>query len=281
MPRKTSPINDLNLENWRDYDDIVTDSLWRIPERDRSGAHLADYHGNFVPQIPDQAMRRYTKAGDVVIDPFLGSGTTLIQCRRMGRHGIGLELNPEMEKLARARIRSEANPHNVRTLSSPADSSDTSRAPGIIGKKLKQLGREQAQLAILHPPYHSIIRFSESPSDLSNCPSVDEFLDGFGRVVDNVTPFIEDRRYMVLVIGDMYEKGEWIPLGFYCMQEVLKRGYRLKSIVVKDMQNNRAKRNLDNIWRYRALAGGFYIFKHEYIYYFEKLNCKGRKKKEN
>ncbi|MGE0102492.1 MAG: DNA methyltransferase [Blastocatellales bacterium] len=276
MPRKTSPINDLNLENWRDYDDIVTDSLWRIPERDRSGAHLADYHGNFVPQIPDQAMRRYTKAGDVVIDPFLGSGTTLIQCRRMGRHGIGLELNPEMERLARARIRSEANPHKVKTLSSPADSSDTSKTPGIIGKKLKQLGREQAQLAILHPPYHSIIRFSESPSDLSNCPSVDEFLDGFGRVVDNVTPFLEDRRYLVLVIGDMYEKGEWIPLGFYCMQEVLKRGYRLKSIVVKDMQNNRAKRNLDNIWRYRALAGGFYIFKHEYIYYFEKLNRKGR-----
>jgi len=276
MPRKTSPINDLNLENWRDYDDIVTDSLWRIPERDRSGAHLADYHGNFVPQIPDQAMRRYTKAGDVVIDPFLGSGTTLIQCRRMGRNGIGLELNPEMEKLARARIRSEANPHKVRTISSPADSSDISRTPAIIRRMLKQLGREQAQLAILHPPYHSIIRFSESPSDLSNCPSIDEFLDGFGRVVDNVTPFLEDRRYLVLVIGDMYEKGEWIPLGFYCMQEVLKRGYRLKSIVVKDMQNNRAKRNLDNIWRYRALAGGFYIFKHEYIYYFEKLNRKAR-----
>jgi len=276
MPRKKTSINDLDLANWREYDDIVTDSLWRIPERDRSGAHVADYHGNFVPQIPDQAMRRYTRAGDIVIDPFLGSGTTLIQCRRMGRHGIGIELNPEIEKLARERIRSETNQHKIKTLSSHADSSDTSKTPALLRRKLKQIGRDQAQLAILHPPYHSIIRFSESPADLSNCPNVETFLESFGRVVDNLTPFLEDGRYLVLVIGDMYEKGEWIPLGFYCMQEVLRRGYKLKSIVVKDMQNNRAKRNLENIWRYRALAGGFYIFKHEYIYYFEKLNRKGR-----
>lgn len=277
MPRKTSSINDLNLADWREYDDIVTDSLWRIPERDRSGAHLADYHGNFVPQIPDQAMRRYTKAGDIVIDPFLGSGTTLIQCRRLGRHGIGIELNPEMEKLAKSRIRSEDNPHHVKTLSVTGDSSDIAKTPAILRRKLKQIGRETAQLAILHPPYHSIIRFSDSPDDLSNCPTVESFLENFGCVVDNITPVLEDGRYLVLVIGDMYEKGEWIPLGFYCMQEVMRRGYKLKSIVVKDMQNNRAKRNLDNIWRYRALAGGFYIFKHEYIYYFEKLRGKRNK----
>jgi hypothetical protein len=54
------------------------------------------------------------------------------------------------------------------------------------------------------------------------------------------------------------------------MQEVMKRGYQLKSIVVKDMQGNRAKRNRENIWRYRALAGGFYIFKHEYVMFFRK-----------
>jgi hypothetical protein len=54
------------------------------------------------------------------------------------------------------------------------------------------------------------------------------------------------------------------------MQTVMERGYRLKSIVIKDMQGNRAKRNLTNIWRYRALAGGFYIFKHEYVFFFQR-----------
>src|SRR5438045_7614045 len=104
---KASTLNDLDLENWREYEDIKTDSLWLIPERDRSGAHLADYHGNFLPQIPYQAMRRYTRQGDVVLDAFLGSGTTLIECRRLGRHGIGIELKPELAQQARRRIRSE------------------------------------------------------------------------------------------------------------------------------------------------------------------------------
>ncbi|HEY6403953.1 MAG TPA: hypothetical protein VI479_21200, partial [Blastocatellia bacterium] len=113
--------------------------------------------------------------------------------------------------------------------------------------------------------------FSDRQDDLSNCHSVEEFLQRFGRVVDVVDRFLEKERYLVLVIGDMYADSEWMPLGYYCMQEVMKRGYSLKSIVVKDMQGNRAKRNLENIWRYRALAGGFYIFKHEYVMFFRKV----------
>ncbi len=270
MPRKTSSLNDLNLDRWRDYQDVITDSLWLIPERDRSGAHVADYHGNFVPQIPYQAMRRFTKAGDIVLDPFLGSGTTLIECRRLGRHGIGIELKPELAELARKRIESERNPHKIKTRVLTGDSSDLKTAPRSITRALRPLDRNQAQLAILHPPYHSIIKFSDSPGDLSNCADVETFLERFAQTVDVVTRFLEPDRYLALVIGDIYEGGEWIPLGFNCMQEVTRRGYKLKSIIVKDMQGNRAKRNMEKIWRYRALAGGFYIFKHEYVMFFRK-----------
>ena len=56
----------------------------------------------------------------------------------------------------------------------------------------------------------------------------------FGAVLDNINPVLERGRYFALVIGDKYSKGEWIPLGFYCMNEVLRRSYSLKSIVVKN-----------------------------------------------
>jgi DNA methylase len=280
MPNNNATHNDLDLKHWRDYEDLITDSLWLIPERDRSGAHLADYHGNFVPQIPYQSIRRFTRAGDVVLDPFLGSGTTLIECRRLGRHGIGIELKAELANSARQRISSEKNPHGIKTSVLTGNSSDLKIAPRLISRSLKPLNRDQAQLAILHPPYHSIIKFSDSTSDLSNSPDVETFLERFGRVVDVVTPFLETNRHLVMVIGDMYERGEWIPLGFYCMQEVMRRGYKLKSIVVKDMQGNRAKRNLERIWRYRALAGGFYIFKHEYVMFFSKMQERIRNRRK-
>ncbi|MCI0490682.1 MAG: site-specific DNA-methyltransferase [Blastocatellia bacterium] len=269
-PKKVSPFSDIDLGRWREYEDIITDSLWLIPERDRSGAHLADYHGNFVPQIPYQAMRRFTKQGDTVLDAFLGSGTSLIECRRLGRHGIGIELKPELAQQATERIAGQENPYNIITQVLTGDSSDSARTPPAISKALKKTGKTQAQLVILHPPYHSIIKFSDLAEDLSGCRDVETFLRKFGQVVDVVTPFLEDGRFLVLVIGDMYAEKEWMPLGFHCMQEVMNRGYSLKSIVVKDMQNNRAKRNLENIWRYRALVGGFYIFKHEYVMFFRK-----------
>jgi DNA modification methylase len=275
-PRKLSPLNDLDLDNWREYGFIETNSLWLIPERDRSGTHMADYHGNFVPQIPNQAMWRFTKQGDVLLDPFLGSGTSLIECRRLGRHGIGIELKPELAQQAKERIDGQDNPHEITTQVLAGDSSNLKTAPSLIADALKKIGRESVQLAILHPPYHSIIKFSDRKEDLSNCPGVEEFLQRFGKVVDVANRFLEKERYLVLVIGDMYADSEWIPLGFHCMQEVLERGYSLKSIVVKDMQGNRAKRNLENIWRYRALAGSFYIFKHEYVMFFRKVGSNGR-----
>ncbi len=61
-----------------------------------------------------------------------------------------------------------------------------------------------------------------------------------------------------------------MPLGFYVMNEILKRNYKLKSLVVKNFDDTSAKVGQEKLWRYRALRGGFYIFKHEYILLFQK-----------
>jgi hypothetical protein len=262
---KTSRLNDINLNRWQEYADIITDSLWVLPKRDSTGAHLAWYWGNFIPQIPHQLMLRYTKKGDWILDPFVGSGTTLIECRRLGRNGIGIDLNPEVASQAADLVGQEKNRHSIRTeiVTGDARTIDTRRI-------LAKLRVKQVQLLIMHPPYHDIITFSDDRKDLSNAGSTEQFVKMFGETLDNITPVLERGRYFGLVIGDKYSKGEWIPLGFYCMGEALKRDYSLKSIVVKNFEETRAKRDQKQLWRYRALVGGFYIFKHEYIFIFKK-----------
>jgi len=265
---KTGKVNDINLYRWKEYDEVITDSLWVIPKRDTSGAHLGWYWGNFIPQIPHQMMLRYTKEVDWVLDAFAGSGTTLIECRKLGRNGIGIELNQEIAQKARDLILEEPNPFNVKSEIVAGDAK-------VINypETLERFGVQQVQLIIMHPPYHDIIPFSEDADDLSNSGTTEEFLADFAQVVKNATPVLEKERFLALVIGDKYAKGEWIPLGFYCMQEVLKHGYSLKSIIVKNFDETRAKREQKELWRYRALSGGFYVFKHEYIFVFQK---KGR-----
>lgn len=265
-------INDLNLNRWKEYKDLITDSLWIIPERDKSGGHKGDYHGNFVPQIPHQLMSRFTKKGDVVLDTFLGSGTTLIECRRLGRNGVGIELVPEVAKVAESRTKQESlfgDDENVFIDILVGDSTKKEIKENVI-QTLERNGRKDIQLIIMHPPYHDIIKFSNKNEDLSNAKSVEEFLKLFGDVVDNFVDLLERGRHLAVVIGDKYTNSEWVPLGFYILDAVMKRGFKLKSLLVKNMAGNRAKINQEHLWRYRALVGGFYIFKHEYILLFQK-----------
>lgn len=263
---KTSKINDINLNRWKEYQEIITDSLWILEKRDTSGAHIGSYWGNFIPQIPNQLMLRYTKKEDWVMDPFVGSGTTLIECRRLGRNGIGVELNPQVAKEAKNLIKKENNTYNVNAEVIAGDSRKVN-----LKETLDKFGVKQVQLLVMHPPYHNIIRFSRSHEDLSNAPTTEDFVKMFGEVLDNTTPYLEKGRYLAIVIGDKYFKGTWIPLGFYIMNEVLKRDFSLKSIIVKNFEETRGKRNQKELWRYRALVGGFYIFKHEYILLFKKV----------
>jgi len=268
---KTSKINDINLNRWKEYEDLTTDSLWYWKNRDSSGVHIASYWGNFIPQIPNQTLRRYTKKEDWILDTFSGSGTTMIECKRLGRNGIGIELNPRVVKESKGLISKEENPFKIFTDVLEGDSQIISH-----NDLLKNNPTKKFQMIIMHPPYHDIIRFSESKEDLSNAKSLKEFLGMFGKIVENVTPLLENNRYLILVIGDKYSKGEWIPLGHLTMLEVLKKGYTLKSSIVKNIENTTGKRNQEDLWRYRALVGGFYIFKHEYIFIFKKTGNKER-----
>ncbi|HOM72165.1 MAG TPA: DNA methyltransferase, partial [Armatimonadota bacterium] len=223
---------------------------------------------NYIPQIATQLFTRYTKQGDIVLDLFLGSGTTAIEALNRGRRCIGVELKPELVEHVRGKIPDESLDREIFALQ--GDSTDPQTAERVR-QVLGDLGESHAQLLILHPPYWDIISFSQNPSDISNAESLEDFLDGFARVAKNGFDLLEPGRFAGLIIGDKYSSGELIPLGFLTMQVMTDTGFKLKSIVVKNIEGNEiGKGRTNNLWRYRALAGGFYLFKHEYVIIFEK-----------
>ena len=261
-------FSDLDLSRLEALDDIWTDSLWNIPARSKDGGHKLDYHGNFVPQIATQTFQRFTKAGDIVLDLFLGSGTSAIEALNLGRRCIGVELKPDLVEYVESKLPPEAVGKEVALIRGDSTSSATKRK---VAEALKGMNAAAAQLLVLHPPYHDIIRFSDMAEDLSNAGDVQEFLKLFNKAAHNGYDLLDPGRFAILVIGDKYTGGELVPLGFLCMQQMNEVGFSTKSIIVKNIEGNeRGKGKTNNLWRYRALKGGFYIFKHEYVIVFRK-----------
>ena len=264
----TKPYNDIDLNNWKDYSHILTDTLWEFPNRDKTNGHSYDYHGNYIPQLAQQLFERFTKKNDIVLDMFFGSGTSGIEAVNMGRRCIGVELKQELVDYVSQKFDPKTLVTDVNIICGDSASSDISYR---IQDRLDVMGREKAQFLMLHPPYDDIIKFSDKKEDLSNCSSTEEFYDLFEEVVRNGYEKLEKGRFAALIIGDKYAKGQYIPLSFGCMERMNRAGFITKAIIVKDIQGNeKAKGKQANLWRYRALYGGFYIFKHEYVMVFQK-----------
>ncbi len=269
---KTTAYNDINLNSWKDYDYVKTDTLWEFPSRLKEGGHSNEYHGNFIPQIAQQLYWRYTKENDVVLDLFFGSGTSGIEAINMGRRCVGVELKDELAEKVSEKFTAKQLVTDVNIICADSASELAKKKVQARLDIMRPDDKEaKAQLLILHPPYDDIIKFSDRKEDLSNCESTEAFYDGFEKVAKNGYDLLEDKRFAALIIGDKYHDGEIVSLGFECQERMKKLGFRHKATIVKDMQGNeRAKGKLAPLWRYRALMGGFNNFKHEYIMIFQK-----------
>ena len=257
-------VNDLDLENWQENcKDIFTDSLWIINERDKSGKHSNFYHWNFIPQIPNQLIQRYTKKWDYVLDMFIWSWTTAIECENLWRHIIWVDIQEDLIKRIDSLIDWPIKKKFI------IWDSTNEKIVDKIWWFLKENNRDDLDLVLLHPPYFDILKFSTKKEDLSNTESIDHFLEMFKKVLINSQKLLKKWWYIWIVIGDKYQNSERIPLGFLCMQKAQEIGLDLKSIIVKNMEWNRGKMWVWWIWRYRALSADYYIFKHEYILIFK------------
>ncbi len=256
------------MDEWKQTD-LNVDSLWIIPEREKGGKHKNVYHGNFVPQIPNQLIRRYTNIGDTVLELFSGSGTTLFECENLQRDYVGFDINEQIIEYVNGKMQ-ECTSINYAVKN--VDVTNTKEFTNSIEKWLNANDKQNIDFMIAHPPYLDIIRFTNDSRDLSNISDVELFVEKLTIAITSGVKYLKKNGYFAIVAGDIYRKSEVIPLAFMIMNAIKQTlKVKMKGIIVKNIEGNRGKLGVQDIWKYRALRSDYFLFKHEYIFVFKKL----------
>lgn len=136
-------FNGLSAREWT----IRSRSVWNDLSSIRRKVHLK--HGATFPEkLSDRAIEMYSKEGDYILDPFLGTGTSLLSALKLKRNGYGIELSNEFYEFSKKQI--EENDDLFST-------SNIKIIKGDSLEKIDEIEDEKIQLTITSPPYADLI----------------------------------------------------------------------------------------------------------------------------
>jgi DNA modification methylase len=235
-------------------------TVWSFPDRGDWATHIGNYRGNWSPFIPRNLIHKYTKTGDLVCDPMVGSGTTLVECRLMGRNGIGVDINPNATMVAMNRLDFRLNP-----LHQEAKEPDVRVYLGDA-RRLDLIEDETVDLVVTHPPYCGIIPYSKSQvaGDLSSL-SLEDFMTEIGKVANECFRILKPDKYCGILIGDTRKHRHYVPIHIGVLGKFLDAGFILKEDIIKLQHKTMSTRE-----RWGGHSYDFYKIAHEHLYVFRK-----------
>lgn len=198
--------------------ELEISTVWSFPERGSWATHNPKYRGNFAPQIARNVISRYSKEGDLILDPMVGGGTTLIEAKLLNRKSIGRDINERALKITEENLKIKWNYKYEPVI----EKGDTRELSGIKDKCI--------DLILTHPPYLNIIKYSEGEikEDLSNITGVEKFCNEFKKAIKEYYRVLKDGAYCAILIGDTRRSRHFVPLSYFIMERFLKNGFILK-----------------------------------------------------
>ncbi len=188
------------------------------------------------PELMAEIVSFFTKAGERVLDPFAGVGGTLLGAELVGRTAVGIEINSAWVEIYR-KIQTELK-------QSGQEIGGSELVLGDCLTVMHQLPDQSFAAIITDPPYgcHHATKgfkeetnfnmFSASNGDFGNCVSYDAYLEKIREFGYEAYRLLKAKRYLVLLIGDRFYQGEFVPLGTMVAETMRSVGFKWKGIKI-------------------------------------------------
>ncbi len=234
--------------------ELEMNTVWSFPERGDWATHDAKWRGNWSPYIPRNLLLRYSQEGDLILDQFVGGGTTLVEAKLLNRNIIGVDINPTALNRCKEKIDFEwENAGNVDIKKGDA-------------RNLNFIPTESIDFICTHPPYANIIQYSENiKADLSHM-KIPQFLGAMKSVASESFRVLKNNKFCAILMGDTRNKGHVIPISYEVMKVFEAEGFKLKEIIIKEQHNCRAT----GFWKTNSIKYNFLLLAHEYLFVFRK-----------
>ena len=203
----------------------------------------------FPIAMAKRVIEQFTHKGELVIDPFVGSGTTLLAAQDLNRNAIGFDLKQEYVDLANSRV---ATPPEGCTCKQVAVCDD---ARNIVNR----IAPHTVKLAFMSPPYANILnrerknksrrgdlreneqfgkveQYSQDPFDLGTL-SADDFEKAISEIFSNMMPVFEEKAHILINITDAWIDGKRVPLHINIVNAMRAAGYEFRNTIIWDRRN--------------------------------------------
>lgn len=231
---------------------LETTTIWSFPDRGNWATHSGKYRGNWSPYIPRNLILRYSNPGDWILDQFVGSGTTLVEAKLLGRNAVGVDVNPNAIAITKD------------NLSFECDLASTVYVKHGNAMDIRFVKDNKIDFICTHPPYADIIRYSDGIDGDISLLKTDGFISEMRKVATESYRVLKKDGYCAVMMGDIRNKGKVVPLGFRVMESFLEAGFQNKEIIIKQQHN------CSSTPYWNKQKKDFLLLAHEYIFVFRK-----------
>lgn len=238
-------INCLNAKQWMKNQVAI----WEFSYNKRDTRDKNIHPAVFPIGLPAKCIELFTHRGELILDPFVGIGTTLVAARDLERNAVGFDLNKKYIDYIEKRMAQNTLQPETQQI---AICEDSINIP-------EYLENDSISLSVTSPPYANMLnrprknkslrgnlrqnqhfnkvqQYSTDRRDLGTMEPI-EFAKALAQIYKKILPFHKPKAHCVINITDLWWENKRIPIHLYVIEEMQKVGYELRNTIIWDRRN--------------------------------------------